>query len=120
MFPLEITKHFVVAHVKILEEQGFCANSFLLSQRAEGNNSVTSDLTKLFLNHRFTNLDRGLFKDNEIDNVADPTLVKYKRKKYKENIEDKHVPDIMDLSDLENASGYFSISYSGSDTFLFA
>ena len=79
-----------------------------------------SDLTKLFLNHRFTNLDRGLFKDNEIDNVADPTLVKYKRKKYKEKIEDKHVPDIMDLSDLENASGYFSISYSGSDTFLFA
>ena len=66
-----------------------------------------SDLTKLFLNHRFTNLDRGLFKDNEIDNVADPTLAKYKWKNYEEKIEDKHVPDIMDLSDLENASGFF-------------
>ena len=66
-----------------------------------------SDLTKLFLNHRFTNLDRCLFKDNEIDNVADPTLVKYKWKKYEEKIEEKHVPDIMDLSDLENASGFF-------------
>ena len=35
-----------------------------------------SDLTKLFLNHRFTNLDGGLFKDNEIGNVADLNLVK--------------------------------------------
>ena len=66
-----------------------------------------SDLTKLFLNHRFTNLDRCLFKDKEIDNVADPTLVKYKWKKYEEKIEEKHVPDIMDLSDLENAIGFF-------------
>ena len=66
-----------------------------------------NDLTKFSLNHVFTNLDRGLFKDNEIDNIADLTLVKYKWKKYEEKIEDKHVPDIMDLSDLENASGFF-------------
>ena len=79
-----------------------------------------SDLTKLFPNHRFTNLDRGLFKDNEIYNVADPTLVKDKWKKFEEKIEEKHIPDTMDLSDLENASGFFSVSYSGSDTFLFA
>ena len=79
-----------------------------------------SDLTKLFPNHRFTNLDRGLFKDNEIYNVADPTLVKDKWKKFEEKIEEKHIPDTMELSDLENASGFFSVSYSGSDTFLFA
>ena len=41
MFPLEITKHFVAAHVEILEEQGFCANTSLLSWRVEENNSVT-------------------------------------------------------------------------------
>ena len=82
-----------------------------------------SDLTKLFLNS-FTNLDRGLFEDNEINNVADPTLIKDNWKKCKEKIEEKHVIDIMDLSDFENASGknsfcFFSISYSGSDKFLF-
>ena len=38
--------------------------------------------------------------------------------KIRGKIEDKHVPDIMDLSDLENTSESFSISYSGSDTFL--
>ena len=33
-----------------------------------------TDLTILFLNHPFTNLDRDLFEDNEIDNVPDPPL----------------------------------------------
>ena len=40
-----------------------------------------SDLTKLFLNHPFTNLDRDLFENNEIDNVADPTFINDKWKK---------------------------------------
>ena len=66
-----------------------------------------SDLTKLFLNHPFTNLDRGLFEHNEIDNVADPTLIKDKWKKCEGKIEERHVPDIMDSSDFENASGKF-------------
>ena len=66
-----------------------------------------SELTKQFLNHPFTNLDRGLFEDNEIDTVADPALVKDKWKKCEEKIEEKHVPDIMDSSDFENASGKF-------------
>ena len=84
-----------------------------------------SDLTKLFLNHPLTNLDRDLFEDNEIDNVADPTLVKGKWKKCEKQIEEKHVPDIMDSSDFKNASGknsfwVFSISCSGIDKFLFA
>ena len=84
-----------------------------------------SDLTKLFLNHPLTNLDRNLFEDHKIDNVANPTLVKGKWKKCEKQIEEKHVPNIMDSSDFENASGknsfwVFSISYSGSDKFLFA
>ena len=68
-----------------------------------------SDLTKLFLNHSLTNLDRELFEDNEIDNVADPTLVKDKWKKYEEKIEEKHVPDVMVSSDFENTSGKNSL-----------
>ena len=62
-----------------------------------------SDLTILFLNHPFTNLDRDLFEDNEIANVPDPTLEKWK--KCEENIEEKHVPDMMDSLDFENVSG---------------
>ena len=62
-----------------------------------------SDLIIPFLNHPFTNLDRDLFEDNEIDNVPDPTLEKWK--KCEENIEEKHVPDMMDSLDFENVSG---------------
>ena len=123
MFPLEITKHFVAAHVEISEEQGFCANTFFAIIESE--RKQFSDLTKLFLNHPLTNLDRNLFEDHKIDNVANPTLVKGKWKKCEKQIEEKHVPNIMDSSDFENASGknsfwVFSISYSGSDKFLFA
>ena len=83
-----------------------------------------NNLTKLFLNYPFTNLDRDLFKENEIDNVAYPALITDKWKKCEEKIEEKHVVDIMDSWDFENASGknsfwFFSISYSGSDKFLF-
>ena len=80
-----------------------------------------SDLTKLFLNS-FTNLDRGLFEDNEINNVADPTLIKDNWKKCKEKIEEKHVIDIMDFKNTisKNSFWFFSVSYSGSDKFLFA
>ena len=57
--------------------------------------------------------------------VPDPTLINDKWKKREENIEEKHVPDMMDSLDFENVSGknrffFFSISYSGSDTFLHA
>ena len=70
-------KHFVAAHVEIL--------AIIESGRKQ-----FSDLTKLFLNHPFTNLDRDLFENNEIDNVADPTLIntngKNVRKKEKKNM----------------------------------
>ena len=82
-----------------------------------------SDLTILFLNHPFTNLDRDLFEDNEIDNIPNPTLTNDKCKKCEEKIEEKHVPDMMDSSDFKNASGknsfwVSSISYSDSNKFL--
>ena len=77
----------------------------------ESGRKQSSELTILFLNHPFTNLDRGLFNDNEIDNVADPTLIKDKWKKCEEKIEEKHVPDIMDSSDFENASGKNSFPF---------
>ena len=81
-----------------------------------------SDLTILFLNYPFTNLDRDLFEDNK--NVPDPTLTNDKCKKCEQKIEEKHVPDIMDLSCFKNVSGknsfyVSSISYSGSSKFLF-
>ena len=50
MFPLEIAKHFVAAHVEIFRRTRY-------------------DLTALFLNHSFTNLDRDFFEDNEVDHV---------------------------------------------------
>ena len=65
-----------------------CKHFFAIIERGR---KQFSDLTKLFLNHPFTNLDRDLFEDNEIDNVADPALVKYEEK-----IEEKYVADIMD------------------------
>ena len=58
-----------------------------------------------------TNLGRDLLEDNEIDNVADPTLIKDKWKKCEEKIEEKHVPDIMGSSDLENAGGKNSFCF---------
>ena len=70
-----------------------------------------SDLTNLFWNHPLTNLGRDLLEDNEIDNVADPTLIKDKWKKCEEKIEEKHVPDIMGSSDLENAGGKNSFCF---------
>ena len=48
-FALEITKLFVAAHVEILDK-----NTSLLS---ESGRKQSSDQTKLFLNHPFTNLD---------------------------------------------------------------
>ena len=71
----------------------------------ESGSKQFSDLTILFLNHSFTNLDRDLFEDNEIDNAPDPALVNDKCKKCEEKIEEKHVPDLMDSSDFENVSG---------------
>ena len=100
-----------------------CKHFFVI---IESGRKQFSDLTKLFLNHPFTNLDRHLSENNEIDNVADPTLINDKWKKCEKKIEEKHVPDIMDTSDFENASGknsfrgFFSVSFSGSDKFLFA
>ena len=70
-----------------------------------------SNLTKLFLNYPSTNLDRDLFKENEIDNVAYPALIKHKWKKCEGKIEEKHVVDIMDSSDFENASGENSFCF---------
>ena len=55
-----------------------CKHFFAIT---ESGRKQFSDLTKLFFNHPFTNLYRGLFKDNEIDNVAGPTLRKDKWKK---------------------------------------
>ena len=55
------------------------------------------------MNHPFTNFNRDLFEENETD-VPDPTLINEKCKKCEEKIEEKHVPDLMDLSDLENTS----------------
>ena len=63
------------------------------------------DLTALFLNHSLTNLDRDFFEDNEIDHVPDPPNVNDKCKKCEEKIKEKHVPDLMDSSDFENAIG---------------
>ena len=37
--------------------------------------------------------------------VPDPTLINDKWKKREENIEEKHVPDMMDSLDFENVSG---------------
>ena len=93
MFPLEITKHFVAAHVEILEEQGLCKHFFPI---IESGRKQFNNLTKLFLNYPITNLDRDLFKENEIDNVAYPALITDKWKKCEEKIEEKHVVDIMD------------------------
>ena len=67
MFPLEIAKHFVAAHVEIFRRTKY-------------------DLTALFLNHSFTNLDRDFFEDNEVDHVPDPTNVNGKCKKCEEKI----------------------------------
>ena len=55
MFPLEITKHFVPAHVEVLEEQGFVAI-------IENGRKQFIDLTILFINHPFTNLDKMFLK----------------------------------------------------------
>ena len=57
------------------------------------------------MNHPFTNLDIDLFQYNEINNVANPTLVNDKCKTCDEKIEEKHVPDLIDSSDFENACG---------------
>ena len=92
---MNIAKHFVAAHVKILEGKGFCVNT----------SKHFSDLTILFLNHPFTNLDRDLFEDDEIDNVPDPTFTNDKCKMCEEKKDEKHVPDLMDSSDFENVSG---------------
>ena len=56
-----------------------------------------SDLTILSLNHPFTNLERSY-------NVPDPTLINDKCKKCEEKIEENHLPDMMDSSDVENGS----------------
>ena len=64
-----------------------------------------TDLTILFLNHPFTNLDRDLFEDNEIDNVPDSTLINDKCNKGEEKIEKKYLPDLRNSSDFKNASG---------------
>ena len=83
-----------------------CKHFFVI---IESGRKQLSDLAKLFLNHPFTNLDRGLFEDNEIDNVAYPTLRKDKWRKCEEKIEEKHVPDKMGSSDFKNASGKNSL-----------
>ena len=64
-----------------------------------------SDLTILFLDHPFTNLDRDPFDDNEIDNVPDPTVINDKFKKFEEKIEGKNIPDLMDSPDFKNVNG---------------
>ena len=53
-----------------------------------------SDLTILFLNHQFTNLDGDLFENNEIDNDRDPTLINDKCKKISGNIRKKNMYQI--------------------------
>ena len=64
-----------------------CKHTFAI---IESGRKQFSDLTKLFLNHPFTNLNRDLFENNEIDNVADPTVIntngKNVRKKEKKNM----------------------------------
>ena len=50
-------------------------------------------------------------EDNEIDNVPDSTLINDKFKKWEEKVEDKYVPDMMESSDFENASGKNSLGF---------
>ena len=64
-----------------------------------------SDLTILFLNHPFTNLDRDPFDNNEIDNVPDPTVINDKFKKFEEKIEGKTVLDLIDSPDFKDVNG---------------
>ena len=46
------------------------------------------------MNHPFTNLDRDLFEDYEIDNLPDQTLINDKCKKREEKIEKQNIYSI--------------------------